>query len=310
MFCAQGLTPDRFTALKQSLREHLSNLVYDRNPDFSPLGHRSAQYYIQQTLAPIGPVQHHSFCFRGREHINLSLSVPAASLRDAEIMGDSIDLTGGHNRLAVEHSIVIGSHYDTVPGSPGADDNGSGVAVLLELARLFAAHPGRSPITLIAFDLEEYGFVGSQAYVHQHLAQRPPIRLMLSLEMLGYFDTTPHSQQYPPGLKYFYPHRGDFIGLIGNWQTVPDLIRLRRQIRRAGSPCEWLPIFNAGRQFPDTRRSDHVPFWDAGYQAILVTDTANLRNPHYHKASDRLETLNLDRLTQICWGLFCGLSQL
>ncbi|MEO0828141.1 MAG: M28 family peptidase [Cyanobacteria bacterium J06635_15] len=306
MVLAQGLTPERFTALKQRLIEHLSNLAYDRNPDFSPLGHRLAQHYIQQSLAPFGAVVPHRFSHQGREHVNWSLSLSA---QQSAIATHAV-AKGLNPDRAPHQPIVIAAHYDTVPGSPGADDNGSGVAVLLELARLFAEHPGRSPLKLIAFDLEEYGLVGSRAYVQHHLKHRPPLRLMLSLEMLGYFDTTPYSQQYPPGLKYFYPHQGNFLGLIGHWQTVPDLIRLRRQVRQAGTPCEWLPIFNHGRQFPDTRRSDHAPFWDAGYRAILVTDTANLRNPHYHKSSDRIETLNLDRLTQICWGLFCGLSQL
>ena len=311
------LTPEIFATLKHRLNEHLSHLVGDRNPDFSPLGHRLAQLYIQQTLTFFGSVETHPFHYQGRQHQNLSLSLPAAQTLPISNSNQSLDHahnSGGNARnfTQVGHQapILIAAHYDTVPGSPGADDNASGLSVLLELARLFAAYPGRSPLKLIAFDLEEYGLVGSRTYVEHYLQHHPPLRLMLSLEMLGYFDNAANSQSYPPGLKYFYPHQGNFIGLIGNWQTIPDLIRLRRQIRSTGTNCEWLPILNRGHQFPDTRRSDHAAFWDAGYRAILVTDTANLRNPHYHKGSDRLDTLDLNQLAQICWGLFLGLRLL
>lgn len=133
---------------------------------------------------------------------------------------------------------------------------------------------------------------------------------MLSLEMLGYRDATPGSQQYPSGLGALYPDRGDFIGLIGNLPTLPDLIRLSRIMRQAGTPCQWLPAGQRGMLVPQTRLSDHAPFWDQGYRALMVTDTAFMRNPHYHKASDRLETLDLDFLTGICQGLADGIQRL
>jgi Zn-dependent M28 family amino/carboxypeptidase len=133
---------------------------------------------------------------------------------------------------------------------------------------------------------------------------------MISLEMLGYCDSTPGSQRYPAPLERFYPNRGDFIALIGNLPTIPDLIRLNRIIRTSGVSSEWLPVFNKGRIVPQTRLSDHAPFWDRGYRAIMVTDTAFMRNPHYHKASDRIETLNLDFLTGVCRGLEIGIRKL
>ncbi len=126
---------------------------------------------------------------------------------------------------------------------------------------------------------------------------------MISLEMLGYCNHNPNSQSYPAGLKYFYPNSGNFIALIGTLRTVPDLINLSGKIRKSGQPCEWLPVPNRGLIVPDTRRSDHVPFWDNGYPAIMVTDTANMRNPHYHRESDRIETLDLDFLAGVCQGL-------
>lgn len=207
--------------------------------------------------------------------------------------------------------ILIGAHYDAVPGSPGADDNATGIAVLLELARAFAANPPRCPIRFVAFDLEERGLIGSCAYACTLRQQEQRLRLMISLEMLGYCDRTPGSQSYPSGLQRFYPNQGDFIALIGNWQTIPDLVRLRRTIRKVGkAPCEWLPAGSRGMIVPATRASDHSPFWDQGYHAMMITDTAYMRNPHYHKSSDRLKTLDLDFLTRVCQGLTAAIHQL
>ncbi|MEG3848159.1 M28 family peptidase, partial [Microcoleus sp. herbarium7] len=199
--------------------------------------------------------------------------------------------------------IVIGAHYDTVPGTPGADDNATGVAVLLELARAIALQPLKYPVQLVAFDMEEYGYFGSSHHAAKFKQQQQSIRLMISLEMLGYCNHNPNSQSYPAGLKYFYPNCGNFIALIGNLRTVRDMIKLSGKIRKSGQPCEWLPVPNRGLVVPDTRRSDHVPFWDNDYPAIMVTDTANMRNPHYHQASDKIETLDLDFLAGVCRGL-------
>ena len=132
---------------------------------------------------------------------------------------------------------------------------------------------------------------------------------MISLEMLGYRDATPGAQRYPPGLSYFYPDRGDFIGLIGNLRTLPVLWRLARQMREE-IPCEFLPVPSRGRWVPDTRRSDHASFWDLGYPAVMITDTANMRNPYYHRRSDCIDTLDLAFLAGVCRGLINGLSAL
>ena len=130
---------------------------------------------------------------------------------------------------------------------------------------------------------------------------------MISLEMLGYCDSKPGSQRYPAPLERFYPNRGDFIALVGRLPTIPDMVRLKRSIRQDGTACEWLPVPNRGLILPQTRLSDHASFWDRGYRAMMVTDTAFLRNPHYHQASDSIETLDLDFLTGICQGLSQGI---
>jgi Zn-dependent M28 family amino/carboxypeptidase len=133
---------------------------------------------------------------------------------------------------------------------------------------------------------------------------------MISLEMLGYCNPAPGSQRYPAGLQYIYPDRGNFIALVGNLTAIPDLIRLSRRIRKSGTPSEWLPVPNRGLIVPQTRLSDHAHFWDRGYRAMMVTDTAFMRNPHYHQASDRIETLDLDFLTGVCHGLEAGIRSL
>ena len=276
--------------LKERLHSHLIQIVRDRNPYFASEGHFYVQQYIREQLSQWGSVEIDDFAVRGRIHHNLILDLPPLS----PPLGK-----GGKQ----EKPIVIGAHYDTVPGTPGADDNATGVAVLLELAAEFASHPLKYPVQLVAFDLEETGYFGSQHFATKLKQQQQPLRLMISLEMLGYCNHNPNSQSYPAGLKYFYPNCGNFIALIGNLRTVPDMINLSGKIRKSGQLCEWLPVPNRGLIVPDTRRSDHVPFWDNGYPAIMVTDTANMRNPHYHQASDKIETLDLDFLANVCQGL-------
>jgi aminopeptidase YwaD len=274
-----------------NLVSHLRQLVRERDPFLATQGHFYVQHYIQQQLGYWGEVKSHPFRAYGGTYYNWSLTIPPlAPTRKAPIL--------------------IGAHYDAVPNTVGADDNATGVAVLLELARLFSQHPARRPIILVAFDLEEYGLGGSQAYVQQLQMDQQPLHLMLSLEMLGYCDPTPGAQRYPNGLQYFYPHQGDFIALIGNWRALLTMRHLQQALHQVEIACEWLPMIANGQPLPTARRSDHAPFWDAGYNAILVTDTADLRNPHYHRPSDTLETLDLNFLAGICWGLFQGVSSL
>ncbi|MEG5038926.1 MULTISPECIES: M28 family peptidase [unclassified Microcoleus] len=306
--------------LKERLHSHLIQIVRDRNPYLASEGHFYAQQYIREQLAQWGTVEIDDFAVRGRIHHNLILDLPPLSppLAKGGKQEESPLAKGGkQDNLGLEKRIkkrlppiVIGAHYDTVPGSPGADDNATGVAVLLELARDIASGPLKYPVQLVAFDMEEYGYLGSSHHAAKYKQQQKSIRLMISLEMLGYCNHNPNSQSYPAGLKYFYRNSGNFIALIGTLRTVPDLINLSGKIRKSGQPCEWLPVPNRGLIVPDTRRSDHVPFWDNGYPAIMVTDTANMRNPHYHRESDRIETLDLDFLAGVCHGLVKGIRHL
>jgi Zn-dependent M28 family amino/carboxypeptidase len=276
--------------LQLRLTQHLERLVIERNPYYASAGHLFAREYIRSHFARFGEVLIHEFEVNGNIHQNLILQIESNSVKKRS-------------------PLIIGAHYDTVAGCVGADDNGSGVAVLLELAEYFSANPIKYPIQLIAFDMEEYGLLGSAAYADKLKQENQKIRLMISLEMLGYCDRAPNSQQYPAGLDKFYPNTGDFIGLIGSIPTIPDLLHLQHHMKSVVS-CEWLPAGWRGLAIPDTRRSDHAPFWDTGYKALMVTDTANMRNPHYHKSSDQLETLDLEFLTQVCRGLITGVANL
>lgn len=276
--------------LKHQLIQHLQQIIRERDPYLASEGHFYVREYIRQQLQQWGTVTNHEFQRLGKTHQNLILNLPSVSNQNRPL-------------------ILIGAHYDAVVGCPGADDNATGIAVLLELARAIALSPLKYPVQCVAFDLEEYGLVGSREYATLLKQQQQPIRLMLSLEMLGYCNPVPNSQKYPPGLKYFYPNRGNFIALIGNLTTLVDLILITQGIRKQGTPCEWLPVPQKGILVPDTRRSDHAPFWDLGYASIMVTDTANLRNPHYHKNTDTLDTLDLDFLTGVCNGLITSLHQ-
>ncbi|RZM82109.1 M28 family peptidase [Leptolyngbya iicbica] len=276
-------------SLKARLLSHLEKLVGDRDPYLAEGSHYLAQQYIQSQFAAVGTVTGHTFEVRSRQHHNWIVQLPAAD-------------------PAATAPLIIGAHYDTVPGTPGADDNASGVAVLLELVCYLATQALPRPIWCVAFDMEEYGLLGSRAYARSLQAQNQSVHLMLSLEMLGYCDRTPHSQTYPsPLLAQVYPNRGDYIALVGNPSTLGKMRRLKKHIRQAGAACEYLPVPNRGQAIPATRQSDHASFWDCGYPALMVTDTAFLRNPHYHQPSDRLDTLDLDFMTHICRGLMAGL---
>ncbi|MBD2090464.1 M28 family peptidase [Microcoleus sp. FACHB-1515] len=275
-----------FDALKARLIEHLQQIARPRDPFLASEGHFFVRQYVREQLAQWGAIEVHAFTYQGRTHENFILNLP-----------------GTRSTLP----ILVGAHFDAIPGTAGADDNATGVAVLLELARSISQMPARSPIRFAAFDLEEYGLLGSRAYANQ---LQEPLKLMLSLEMLGYCDRRPQSQNYPAKLQYLYPNHGDFIALIGNWRSSLNLLRITFSLRRSGVPAQLLPAGDRGLFLPTIRRSDHAPFWDLGYPAILVTDTGDLRNPHYHQPSDRLETIDLDFLTRVCAGLTASLRYL
>jgi hypothetical protein len=210
----------------------------------------------------------------------------------------------GHD--AADEIIVVGAHYDSVAGSPGADDNASGVAALLELARLLAGTTLSRSVRFVAFANEEAPFfygdeMGSNLYAARAQAQGKRIEAMLSLETMGYFTDQPGSQRYPFPFSLFYPDTGNFIGFVGNLAS-------RALVRQA------IGAFRASTPFPSDgvaapsgiegiHWSDHWSFWEAGYPAIMVTDTAPFRYPHYHAATDTSEQLDYSGFARVTSGL-------
>jgi len=204
-------------------------------------------------------------------------------------------------------SIVVGAHYDTVAGSPGADDNASAVAVLIELAAM------KLPVRLVAFANEEMPYfmseeMGSAAWAKRARERGEKIRAMFSLEMLGYYRDTPGSQRYPAPLGLFYPDRGDFIAFVGDLGArglVRKSISHFRKHAQFASEGVAAPGF-----IPGVSWSDHWSFRRHGYDAIMVTDTAFYRYPHYHLPSDTPEKLDYERMARVTLGLAAMLKEL
>lgn len=202
--------------------------------------------------------------------------------------------------------ILLGAHYDSIRHSPGADDNASGVAALLELGSLLTGFQPDRTLRLVAFVNEEppffyWGRMGSSEYARAARARGENISLMLSLEMLGYYDERAGSQGYPPLLRHFYPDCGNFIGFISNLASRRAL-RAISSVFRAHSdfPCERLATF---AWVPGVAWSDQISFWRMGYPGVMVTDTAFYRNPNYHSAADTPETLDYGKMAQVVKGL-------
>jgi len=208
--------------------------------------------------------------------------------------------------------IVVGAHFDTVPGSPGANDNGSGIAALLELARLLRdTQPGKR-IRFVAFDNEEHvgqpaTAMGSYAYAQLCRARQEQIVGMWALETLGYFCAEANSQKYPQPFDLFYPTVGNFVAFVGNDASrnwVRKSVSTFRQLRKF--PAEGVA---APAKFADINRSDNWGFGQAGYPALMVTDTANFRYPHYHKGEDTKDKVHYRELARLIQVLSKTLSQ-
>ncbi|MCA9000427.1 MAG: M28 family peptidase, partial [Planctomycetes bacterium] len=202
---------------------------------------------------------------------------------------------------------VVGAHYDVCDSTPGADDNASGVAVLLELAReLRIAHP-RSPIELVFYALEEPPYfhtehMGSAHHAKALKAAGTNVRGMIALEMLGYYSEEEGSQKYPiPAMAELYPSAGNFLALVGR----PEDQTWIAQVQKAMTADETLPVetLAAPRTVEGVDFSDHASYWDAGFPAVMLTDTAHLRNPNYHELTDTPETLNYENMERIVGGL-------
>jgi hypothetical protein len=246
-----------------------------------------AAAYIERTLKGLGyEVVSHEFSAYNRSYRNIEATLP------------------GMNR---PHEVVIlGAHYDSAEDAPGADDNASGVAGVLELARVFAGDRQSRTIRFVFFPTEEppsfpTANMGSRHYATAARARSDQITAMLSIESIGYYDTEKGSQRYPFPLNLAYPDVGDFIGFVSNLRSRPLLIQAIGTFRAHAS----IPTQGAAAPswVPGVWWSDHWSFWREGYPAIMITDTAPYRNPFYHTPEDTPDKLDYDRMARVIHGL-------
>jgi len=216
--------------------------------------------------------------------------------------------------LATQPRLCVGAHLDSRPDTPGADDNASAIAALLEIARVLHADwpaDAQLDLELVAFDLEENGMLGGREHALQTRQSGVDLRGMISLEMLGYCDHTPGSQSLPRALVGLYPDTADFIAIIGNQNSGPLIDGFHSgAVRVDGLPVEKLQVPQNGELLQAVRLSDHSPFWDEGFAALMITDTSFMRNPHYHLPSDTIETLDFDFLQRVAEGSLSAIRNL
>ncbi|HSQ03218.1 MAG TPA: M28 family peptidase [Burkholderiales bacterium] len=278
---------DEEKPVEQNLRQHVVSIATREHHYLAPAELEAAARYIEERLRGFG-------------------YVPAAqrfSREGHEARNIEVELAGTTN---ARHVIIVGAHYDSVVGAPGANDNGSGVAALIELARLMRSARPAATLRFVAFVDEEppffqYGEMGSERYARRCRERGEQVTAMFSLETIGYYSSWPGSQHYPPPLQLFYPSTGNFIAFVANLRSRALLHRAIAAFRRhAAFPSEGVaaPAF-----LPGVDWSDHASFWEQGYPALMITDTALYRYPDYHAASDTPDKLDYERLARVVAGL-------
>ena len=206
--------------------------------------------------------------------------------------------------------LLVGAHYDSVIGSPDANDNGSGVAALIEISRQFAAIEPAMTVRFVAFVNEEAPFrkQGSMVYAKSARHHGDDIRLMASLETIGWYSNRPGSQRYPPLFNLFYPDRANFIGIVSDFRSRAAMRRLAEVFKaHSDFPLQTVATF---RLVPGVSWSDHWSFWRHGYHAVMVTDTAPYRYPHYHAASDTPDKLTYPEFSRVTLGLSAAFMEI
>lgn len=294
-----GSTAGQRAPLAERLRQHVAALEGVRHPHAAPDRHRAARDYVAGELRAVGlDVELVPFRLHGATYHN--------------VLGT---LAGRDPRRP---RLLVGAHFDSTAHTPGADDNASGVAALLECARLAAAGPSLAGVEFVGFDLEELQTitgryrVGSQALAREKRARREPLAGALVLEMVGYRDRAIGAQTVPPFLGIDVPRTGDFLAAVGDGRSGPLLDGFAAGAR-AAAPDLPLVVYHTrwrGWRLPLTRLSDNASFWDARYPSLMLTDTAFLRNPHYHRASDTAATLDYDFMAMITQATAGAVAQL
>ncbi len=276
--------------LSVRLRNHVTAIASTEHNRRHYEALEAASAYIESELAGSGfVVRREEFSVAGKVVRNLEVTIPSQSAPGRSV-------------------VVIGAHYDSAQGSPGANDNGTGAAAVLELAKRLKGGAGtaRSDIVLVLYTNEEPPYfrtsqMGSVVHAKGLVSRGMKVKAMLSLETMGYFSDEPDSQKYPWPLNRFYPSEGDFIGFVAttaDWRLVRRVVQSFRT--HAAFPSEGVA---APRFVPGVDFSDHAAYLDEGIPALMVTDTAPYRYPHYHTAQDTPDKVDFDKLARVVSGL-------
>ena len=280
---------DEEAALAASLKRHVATIAArEHNVEHHDELEEVARY-IEATLKSFGyAIGEQTFVVDGKAVRNID-AVVAAQAPAPEV-------------------IVVGAHYDSAPGTPGANDNGSGTAAVLELARLLRDLDGKTGkrIRLVLFVNEEPPYfgtedMGSVRYAGWLAAERERVVAMYSLETIGFYAHTPASQRYPAPFGFLFPDRGDFVAFVGMLGSRP---LLRRTVRSFRSHTAFPSIGGvAPSSIPGIAWSDHWAFAEQGFQAVMITDTAPFRYPHYHRPTDTPEKVDVESLARVVKGI-------
>ncbi len=264
---------------------HLRALIGERHPTTAVVALREAESDLvdQFRFLDLAVSTHPFKAFGGTYHNIVGMRLAALSSQHAA------------------EPLIIAAHYDTVMGSPGADDNASALAVMLEVARCIRDVPLSREVRFIAFCLEEEDLLGSLAYVSSLRDASHDIAGAIVLECVGYTCAEEDSQRKPTGVPVVVPTVGDFLAIVGNQASakLAATVAAAAKERVPDLKTVSLTVPGNGEMLPDTRRSDHAAFWHYGYPAVMLTDTADFRNPHYHRPTDTLDTLNLEFMEQV-----------
>jgi hypothetical protein len=283
-----ALTPQE-AALADRLRTHVATVAQQEHNLRNPAALEAVADYVERQLASMGyAVQRQEYTVAGKPVRNLQVIWPSPTAPG-------------------QRTVVVGAHYDSAPHTPGANDNATGTAAVLELARsLRRMQDAQADIMLVLYTNEEPPYfktslMGSQVHAKALAAQNARVVAMLSLETMGYYSDVAGSQKYPWPLNLLYPTEGNFIAFVG---TTGDLGLVRKVVRSFRShtafPSEGIA---APRFIPGVDYSDHAAYIDAGYPAIMVTDTAPYRYPHYHSSQDTPDKVDYERLARVVLGV-------
>lgn len=275
---------------------HLRALIGERHPVSSPASLRQAEEYLAEQFRRLGlAVSFHAFDALGDAYRNV-----IGTMLPQKEKGDSPLRERGQSPFS-SSPLIVSAHYDTAQGSPGADDNASALAVMLEVARSLQDIPLSREVRFIAFCLEEENLLGSLAYVSSLREADQDVCGAIVLECVGYARSEEGSQQKPPGVPVAVPSVGDFLAIVGNTTSATLVTAVEGAAKERVPDLKTVSLLvpGNGELLPDTRRSDHAAFWHYGYPAVMLTDTADFRNPHYHRPTDTLDTLNLEFMEKV-----------